>query len=157
MKAGWSVLLVCGVLQAQAPQSHEPAHNTSAMAEHVGHGTPAVGPLTDLEHRPFTLEPLRGRWTLLYYWADWCGPCIEEGIPSLTSFVKTHQADQAKFQIVAIRYGSTHENFEWADFRAKTLKLEESRWHFIPPFPMVYDESSRMSTAWGFMSYRPMR
>lgn len=32
---------------------------------------------------------------------------------------------------------------------AKTLKLEKIVWHNVPPFPVVYDESSRMTTAWG--------
>ena len=64
------------------------------MAKHFGRGTPPIGPLTDLNHKPFSLKPLKGRWTLLYYWADWCVPCVEEGIPALTSFVNTHQADK---------------------------------------------------------------
>lgn len=148
-KLGWSILLIGGMALGQAQPSHNHPLNTPEMAKHFGHGTPQIGPLTDLDHKPFTLKPLKGRWTLLYYWADWCVPCVAEGIPALTSFVNTHQADKAKFQIVAIRFGSTHEDFEWKDFHTKTLKLEKTVWHDVPPFPMVYDESSRMTTAWG--------
>lgn len=145
----WSILLVTGWALGQAPLAQDHPSNTPEMAKHFGHGTPAIAPLTDLDHKPFTLKPIKGRWTLLYYWADWCLPCIQQGIPDLTSFVNTHQAAKAKFQVVAIRFGSTHENFEWKDFHAKTFKLENSTWHFVPPFPMVYDESSVMTTAWG--------
>lgn len=148
-KFSWTLLLCAGLATAQTPSAPDHPLNTPEMAKHYGHGTPPIGPLTDLDHKPFTLKPLQDRWTLLYYWADWCIPCIGQGIPALTSFVQTHQADKAKFQIVAIRFGSTHENFEWADFHAKTLKLESTVWHGAPPFPMVYDESSVMTTAWG--------
>src|SRR6185437_3106139 len=138
---GCSILLIATIALAQAQPPHPHPANTPEMANHFGHGTPPIGPLTDLDHKPFTLKPLKGRWTLLYYWADWCVPCVAEGIPALTSFVNTHQADKAKFQIVAIRFGSIHEDFEWKDFRTKTLKLEKTVWHNVPPFPVVYDES----------------
>ncbi len=97
----------------------------------------------------FVVPPLRGHWTLLYFWADWCAPCVQQGIPDLVAFSKAHQQQKAQFRIVAIRFGSTHEAFEWKDFHAKTLKLEQERWHGVPPFPVVDDDSSQLSMDWG--------
>jgi len=76
-------------------------------------------------------------------------PCIGKGIPDLIAFSKAHEAQGSRFQIVAIRYGSTHEDYEWKDFHAKTLHLEQAVWHQVPPFPVVDDDSSQFSMDWG--------
>ena len=137
------VLITKPFAQGPAPQE-----NTPEMSRHFGHGTPALSPLTDLEHRPVTVD-VNGRWTLLYFWADWCVPCVEKGIPDLITFAKAHAAEKHRFQIVAIRFGSTHEDYDWKAFHEKTLHLEQAVWHEIPPFPVVDDESSQFSTDWG--------
>lgn len=36
---------------------------------------------------PFALENYQGKWLVLNYWAEWCGPCIEE-IPELNQLQK---------------------------------------------------------------------
>lgn len=140
-----ALLVLVGASQAQNTAVPE---NTPAMSQHFGHGTPALSPLLDIDHKTFEVQP-KGRWTLLYFWADWCMPCIAKGIPELIVFTKAHEAQKSRFQIVAIRFGSTNENYEWKDFHSKTLHLEQTVWHQIPPFPVVDDDSSQFSTDWG--------
>lgn len=140
-----TLLVSVGTSQAQTPDVHE---NTPAMNQHYGHGTPKLSPLLDIDHKTYVVQP-KGRWTLIYFWADWCMPCIGKGIPDLIAFSKAHEAQSSRFQIVAIRYGSTHENYEWKDFHAKTLHLEQAVWHQVPLFPVVDDDSSQFSTDWG--------
>src|SRR5487761_1085217 len=98
-------------LRIATAQNHE---NSPAMRQHFGHGTPTLSPLLDIEHKTFEIQP-KGRWTLIYFWADWCEPCVAKGIPDLIAFTNAHESDRNRFQIVAIRFGSTHENFEWKD------------------------------------------
>lgn len=133
--------------QSNAPQSAHP--NTSAMAQHYGHGTPPISPMTDLSNHPFSLEPFAGHSTLLYYWADWCVPCIQDGIPALTSFVKRNPNLSDKYRVVAIRFNSLDEPGDWKAFKAKTENLERTLWHDPPPFPIVYDSSTKMTSDWG--------
>jgi thiol-disulfide isomerase/thioredoxin len=143
------VLLAGLALAGLSPAQDAPVNeNTPAMSQHYGHGTPALSPLLDIEHKVFEVQP-KGRWTLIYFWADWCAPCVGKGIPDLIAFTNAHRAERNRFQIVAIRFGSTHENYEWKDFHAKTLHLEETVWHQVPPFPVVDDDSSQFSTDWG--------
>lgn len=123
--------------------------NTPAMAAHYGHGTPALAPMRDLEGKPFSVEPVKGHWTLLYFWADWCVPCIEHGIPELSSFVQSSTADRSRYRIVGIRFNSTSESGDWNDFKKKTERLERTLWHGAPPFPLVYDSTTRVTTSWG--------
>lgn len=140
-----ALLVSIGTLQAQNSEAHE---NTPEMSRHYGNGIPKLSPLLDIDHKTFIVQP-KGKWTLLYFWADWCMPCIEKGIPDLIAFSKAHEALSDHFQIIAIRFGSTHENYEWKDFRAKTMHLEQAVWHQVPSFPVVDDDSSQFSTDWG--------
>lgn len=140
-----TTVVFVGTLQAAVSDAHE---NTPAMSQHYGHGTPKLSPLIDVNHKTYDVDP-KGRWTLLYFWADWCVPCIEKGIPDLITFTQAHEAQRSRFEIVAIRFGSTHENYDWKDFRERTLHLEQTAWHQVPPFPIVDDDSSQFSTDWG--------
>ncbi|HZY73950.1 MAG TPA: TlpA disulfide reductase family protein [Edaphobacter sp.] len=119
------------------------------MAQHYGHGTPPISPMLDMNKKPFLLGSVKGYWTLLYYWADWCIPCIEKGIPDLTSFVQQTTAQHSKYRIVAIRFNSLDESGDWSTFKAKTEHLEKTLWHGIPPFPIVYDSTTHMTSDWG--------
>lgn len=121
----------------------------SPMAQHYGQGTPTMSPLRDMDHRLFEIGSLRGHWTLLYFWADWCLPCIREGIPKLVAFASAHSASIDKFRIIAIHENRLTEGGDWNDFHAKTEKLEKEVWHSVPPFPVVYDETTHMTTDWG--------
>jgi len=121
----------------------------SPVARHFGRGTPRLTALTDLERRSLDIDPLRGHWTYLYFWADWCVPCIAKGIPKINTFVLSHRDKQSQFRVIGIRFNNADEAGDWNDFRAKTLKLEKSVWHFIPAFPLAYDETTRMTADWG--------
>ena len=140
-----TLLIPTAFAQAQSSETHE---NTPAMSQHYGHGTPKLSPLVDIDHKTYIIQP-KARWTLIYFWADWCLPCIGKGIPDLIAFAQAHEAQKSRFQIVAIRFGSTKEDYDWKDFHAKTLHLEQSVWHQVPPFPVVDDDSSQFSTDWG--------
>jgi thiol-disulfide isomerase/thioredoxin len=123
--------------------------NSPAMAAHYGHGTPRLVPMTDMNGKPYSVEPLKGHWTLLYFWADWCVPCIEHGIPELSSFVQSTGVDRDRYRIVGIRFNSTSEAGDWNDFKKKTEHLEKTLWHGVPPFPLVYDSTTQVTANWG--------
>ena len=144
-----AALILSSGLYAQTPPEHKAPQNTSAMAQHYGHGTPPLSPMTGMDQKPFQVEPLKGHWTLLYYWADWCVPCVQEGLPLLISFANTHQADQVKFRLVAIRRNSNDEPGDWNDFHKQAIRLEQEVWHTAPSFPLVWDNTTRMTTDWG--------
>ena len=102
-----------------------------------------------MDQKPFSVPPFSGHWTLLYYWADWCVPCINEGIPALTAFVGKHSRDSDAYRIIAIRFNSIDEDGDWNTFHAKTERLQRTLWHGVPPFPIVYDSTTRMTSDWG--------
>jgi thiol-disulfide isomerase/thioredoxin len=56
--------------------------------------------LTDLSGRVWTLADLKGKTTLINFWATWCGPCVAE-MPYLE---KLHQRlkDQARVQVLTL-------------------------------------------------------
>jgi thiol-disulfide isomerase/thioredoxin len=143
------VLITYYVASAGSAESQKAPKNSSVMAAHYGKGTPPISPLTGMDNKPFLIDSLHGHWTLLYYWADWCVPCIEEGIPSLTSFVNDAANNRSDYRIVAIRFNGVDEAGDWNTFHSKTERLERTLWHGVPPFPIVYDSTTRMTSDWG--------
>ena len=121
----------------------------SPMTRHYGLGTPRLSSVVDLDHRSLDIGPLKGHWTFLYFWADWCVPCIAEGIPKVNAFVLSHRDQKSQFRVIAVHRNGTDESGDWNDFREKTLKLEKSVWHFVPAFPVAFDETTRMTSDWG--------
>lgn len=150
-----NALLICvvifgGMFHGQVDAAHRGnSSDASLMAKHYGHGTPPLSPMRDMDHNVYAVGSLKGHWTLLYFWADWCVPCIQEGIPDLIAFSNAHSNSRDRYRIVAIRFNSKNEAGDWNDFHAKTLKLEKSLWRAEPPFPVVYDESTRVTSDWG--------
>jgi len=45
--------------------------------------------LHDLNGNVVSLNDAKGKWVLINYWADWCGPCRME-IPALNAFARAH-------------------------------------------------------------------
>ena len=146
-------LLRCAVLAIGLSPCHLQAQsvptNSPAMAANYGHGTPLLVPMTDMDGKPFSVGPLKGHWTLLYFWADWCVPCIEHGIPELSTFVNSTTSDRDRYRIIGVRFNSTSEAGDWSDFKKKTEHLERILWHGVPPFPLVYDSTTQVTTSWG--------
>jgi peroxiredoxin len=55
--------------------------------------------VSDLEGRPVTLDPYRGKVVLLNVWATWCAPCLEE----MPSMQRLYQEMAGKnFEILAV-------------------------------------------------------
>jgi len=123
--------------------------NTSTMSRHYGHGIPPLSPLKDLDNKAFNIPAPRDHWTLLYFWADWCIPCIKEGIPELVAFVRSNPKVFPSVQIIAIRFNSKEEAGDWNLFKSTTERLENTLWHGPLPFPVVYDASTKMTSDWG--------
>ncbi|MBB3102259.1 TlpA family protein disulfide reductase [Azomonas macrocytogenes] len=44
---------------------------------------------SDQHGRPIAARQLEGRWLLINYWAEWCGPCRTE-IPQLNELARSH-------------------------------------------------------------------
>ena len=50
--------------------------------------------LPDLDGKPHTLAPYRGKWIIINYWATDCPPCLKE-IPELERFHQRHKDKDA--------------------------------------------------------------
>lgn len=125
----------------------------SPMKLHYGHGTPPVSELQDMSHHPFLIESWRGHWTLLYFWADWCSLCVQQGIPELIAFSHMYSEHSDQFRIIAIHESQPDEGRSWEVFQSQTTRFEKEIWKTTPPFPLVFDESTHMTSAWGIRQF----
>ena len=106
--------------------------------------------LVDFMGKPYRITPHPGQWTLLYFWQTSCAPCVSEGIPKLMNFAKSHTDQRARFSIAAVHTNDPGQPQK--DFLAKTLWLESNVWRGVPSFPLVLDESGKMTAAWSIES-----
>jgi thiol-disulfide isomerase/thioredoxin len=56
--------------------------------------------LTDLNNHTWNLSSLKGKTTLISFWATWCGPCREE-LPRLQKLIE-HYEDRAGVQFISL-------------------------------------------------------
>lgn len=57
---------------------------------------------------PMNLDPLRGQWVVINYWAQWCKPCIRE-IPELNTLNRQYQ----QVTVLGVNYdGATGQELE---------------------------------------------
>ncbi len=53
-----------------------------------------------LDGSPGRIEQIKGNWTLINFWAEWCKPCLEE-IPEINQF---HNDYQQQVKVVGINF-----------------------------------------------------
>jgi len=69
-----------------------------SAAPKVGQPVPEFR-VTTLDGKPLDADALRGKVTLVHFWATWCPPCVAE-MPALDKFYREHR--QEGFEVVAI-------------------------------------------------------
>jgi thiol-disulfide isomerase/thioredoxin len=79
-----SMLLLSGAGHAASPKEGQPIPPYEVMT---------------VDGRTVDAAALKGKVTLVHFWATWCPPCIEE-MPALDSFYRAHR--QEGFEVVAI-------------------------------------------------------
>lgn len=74
--------------------------------------------LPDLDGKPHTLAPYRGKWVIINYWATDCPPCLKE-IPELERFHQRHKDDNAV--VVGVNYEDI--KLPWLKDFIKSVKM----------------------------------
>ena len=97
--------------QPATPQASAPV--AAASAKEV----PALR-VTTVDGKTFDLADQRGKWTVVNFWATWCGPCLKE-MPELSAL------DAMREHIVVV--GLAYEDTSLEDMRA-----------FLAKHPVVY-------------------
>jgi peroxiredoxin len=93
--------------------------------------------LTSLDGSAVSLADFRGKKKVVVsFWASWCGPCRME-LPALAKFYQRHDAEKAKFEVLAI---STDEDSSDALQFVTKAKL---------PFPILMDSASTTAEKYG--------
>jgi thiol-disulfide isomerase/thioredoxin len=89
------------------------------------------GTLTDLSEKELNLDKLRGKITVINYWASWCGPCVTE-LPTLQKL----RSLRPRLNIVTVSIDTKKDE---ADL--KTFLVEQG----LPDnFPVYFDKTESM-------------
>lgn len=91
------LLLQCGISQAQGPSPGIP-NPPPGMIKLDGRPAPALK-LSDLDGKRVDVAQNRGRWTLVHFWATWCGPCRRE-MPTLAQLMQALPAERLNIYLV---------------------------------------------------------
>lgn len=128
-KLGLTVLLLCGVIAAayfgykvlggnyltdnlQPVSSSQAGGASSSQGEQPNEGSEAEKPvrtpapnftMTDLEGNTVALDSLKGKPTVLNFWASWCGYCVEE-MPDFDTVYK-ELGDEVTFVMLNVTDG----------------------------------------------------
>ena len=74
--------------------------------------------LPDLEGKPHTLAPYKGKWIIINYWATDCPPCLKE-IPELENFHQRHKDKDAV--VVGVNYEDIR--LPWLEDFVESVKM----------------------------------
>lgn len=94
--------------------------------------------LADINDRSYDMTNYRDKVVLISFWASWCPPCIEE-MPSLIQLYE--QKNGNDFQLLSVDMGEPLDD------------IQQFVKEFSVPFPVLYDERSRVATAWGVYAF----
>ncbi|MEJ2143318.1 MAG: TlpA disulfide reductase family protein, partial [Gammaproteobacteria bacterium] len=108
------------------------------LTRYHGQVKPEPFTLKDKTGKTFTLDNLKGKVTLINFWATWCTPCIEE-IPSLNRLKMKMQGKP--FQLISINYAETPDRI--SNFMKK-VKVD---------FPVLLDEDGTLSKKWKVVAF----
>ena len=67
-------------------------------------------PLRDVDDRPKTLAPYKGRVLVVNFWASWCGPCVAE-MPELVQLHHAYEKKGVQFVGIGVDSRQNVENF----------------------------------------------
>ncbi len=122
----------------------------SSMAKHFGKEPPLLTGFVDAQNQVVVFSKF-DRPTLLYYWADWCQPCVAEGIPHLLQFAEAHKGQ--RFQIIAIHENGIPSLSTTASYQRSLQHLQQSVWKQELAFPFVFDATGAVTAAWGLSTF----
>lgn len=88
-------------IDAPAPQAASPALPPTEPAAAAAKAVPSLRVAT-VDGKTFDLVDQRGKWTVINFWATWCGPCLKE-MPELSAL----DAMREHIVVVGLAYEDT--------------------------------------------------
>lgn len=87
-------------------------------------GTPEDFTLPDPDGNNFSLSQLRGHYTIIDFWASWCGPCLAEA-PNVKAIYEKHHKDG--LEILGVSLDEEKSRDKWVE----AIKENGLDWHQV--------------------------